>query len=83
MIAAMNSGGLPIRAAELQHAPPNICAAVLNIISVITLFRNSKGLVELGKPNTCAKVNLCLFLFTSALKIVCHETEILIAETTG
>ena len=43
---------------------------------VSTLLKNPKGPVELGNPNTCAEVKLYLFLFTSALKIVCRETKV-------
>ena len=42
---------------------------------VTTLLGNLKGPVELGNSNTCAKVKLCLFLFTSALEIVCSRLE--------
>ena len=37
--------------------------------------RESKGPVELGNPNTCAEVKLCLC--NPALEIVCHENEVL------
>ena len=43
---------------------------------VTILLGNSKGPVELNNPNICAEVKLCLFLFTSALEIVCHKTEV-------
>ena len=43
-------------------------------LSVTTLPGNPKGPIELGNPNNCAEVKLCLFLFMLALEIVCRET---------
>ena len=50
---------------------------VYKFMFVKTLLGDPRGPVELGNPNTCAEVKLCLFLFTSALEIICRETEIL------
>ena len=44
---------------------------------VTTLLGNPKGPIELGNPNICAEAKLCLFLFTSALEIVCRKIELL------
>ena len=43
----------------------------------ISGYGNPKRLVELGNPNTCAELKLCLFLLTSAPEKVCCETEVL------
>ena len=40
---------------------------------VTTILGYLKGQVELGYPNTCSKVKLCLFLFMPALDIVCPK----------
>ena len=37
---------------------------------------SKRNLVELGNPNTCAEVKLCLFLFTLTLKIVCSKNSL-------
>ena len=44
---------------------------------VTALLGNPKGPVELGHPNTCAEVKLCLFLFIPAQEIVCSEVKVL------
>ena len=37
-------------------------------------------LVELGNPNTCAEVKLCLFLFMSGLEYYCEIPKTYIAD---
>ena len=55
----------------------------LNRLPVTTLLGNSKGPVELGNSNNCAEAKLCLFLFTSALEIVSHKTEVFKTVSSG
>ena len=47
------------------------------------LLGNPKKLVKLDNPKTYAEVKLCLFLYTSALKIVCRETQVLNTVASG
>ena len=44
---------------------------------VATLLGNPKGRVKQGNRNTCAAVELHLFLFMPALEKVCRDTEVL------
>ena len=48
----------------------------IGFMNATTLLGNLKVPVELGDQNTCAKVKLCLFLFTPALETVCRDTEV-------
>ena len=44
---------------------------------VTTILGSLKKPVKPGKPNICAEIKLCLFLFKSTLELICRETEIL------
>ena len=46
-------------------------------MKIVTTLLESERTVELGNPNTSAKVKLCLFLCIPAVEIVCSETEVL------
>ena len=48
-----------------------------NKVHVSTLLVNQKGSVEPGNPNPFVEVKMRLFLFTTALEIVCRGIEFL------